>query len=73
MISNYKLSKPCNVCGCEYQYQSRATCVECHKAKAKSYYQRNKEKCQELVKTWCQSNKEYCKKYRRAYYEVNGK
>ena len=73
MISNYKLSKPCKHCGCEYQFQSRASCVKCHKEKSKSYYQKNKEKCQSLVKVWASENKEYCKQYRRAYYEVNGK
>ena len=73
MISNYKLSKPCKHCGCEYQFQSRASCVDCHKEKSKSYYQKNKEKCQSLVEAWVAENKEYCKQYRRAYYEVNGK
>ena len=61
MISNYKLSKPCKVCGCEYQFQSRASCVDCHKKKSKSYYQQNKEKCQALVKNWAEKNTEYRK------------
>ena len=61
MISNHKLSKPCKVCGCEYQFQSRASCVDCYKKKSKSYYQRNKEKCQALVKNWAEKNTEYRK------------
>ena len=72
MISNYKLSKPCKHCGCEYQFQSRATCVECHKKKSKAYYQANKGKCQDLVRKWAEKNTEYRKIYRRAYYELNG-
>ena len=72
MKPHYKLSKPCSVCGCEYQYQSRPVCVECCKRKTKEYYQANKQKCQALVKNWAEKNTEYRKQYRRAYYEVKG-
>ena len=72
MISNYRLSKPCKVCGCEYQYQSKPICVDCQKEKTKAYYQANKEACKKKQREWCVSNQEYVQQRRRAYYEVNG-
>lgn len=70
---NYKqANKPCNLCGCEWVFHSRNSCVNCHKEKSKAYYQANKDKCKKLVKNWCDENKDYCKTYRRAYYELNG-
>lgn len=50
MISNYKLSKPCKVCGCEYQFQSRASCVKCHKERSKSYYQKTRKNVNPLLR-----------------------
>ena len=72
MKPHYKLSKPCSVCGCEYQYQSKAICVDCQKQRNRSYYQANKDKCRSLIKRWCGENVEYRRAYRRAYYENNG-
>ena len=72
MKPHYKLSKPCGVCGCEYQYQSRPVCVECCKKKTKEYYQANKQKCLDSQKRWVRENRQYVRHYHRAYYEMKG-